>query len=68
MVPSEEELIDLLEVVRARRPPPPEPRECREPGDIAAEAFKLLRDGVDARDLVIALRRPAAEIATIYAE
>jgi len=27
-----------------------------------------LRDGVDVRDLVIALRRPAAEVAAIYAE
>src|SRR3954453_9539338 len=39
----------------ARRPPPPEPRDCRDPGELAAEAFKLLRDGADVRDLVIAL-------------
>src|SRR5262245_25714926 len=36
-----------VEGARARRPPPPEPRDCRDPGELAAEAFKLLRDGVD---------------------
>jgi hypothetical protein len=63
-------LFDPIEVetVRARRPPPPEPRECRDVGDLAAEAFKLLRDGVDVRDLVIALRRPASEVEALYAD
>jgi hypothetical protein len=57
-----------VEVVRARRSPPPVPRHCRDEGELAAEAFTLLRDGVDVRDVVIALRRPATEIAALYAE
>ena len=57
-----------VEAARARRPPPPEPRDCRDPGELAAEAFKLLRDGVDVRDLVIALRRPPGEIEALFAD
>lgn len=57
-----------VEAARARRPPAPEPRDCRGPGELAAEAFKLLRDGVDVRDLVIGLRRPPAEIEALYAD
>jgi hypothetical protein len=57
-----------VETARARRPPPPEPRDCRDPGELAAEAFQLLRDGVDIRDLVIALRRPPTEIEILYSD
>jgi hypothetical protein len=55
-----------VEVLRARQPAPPEPRECRDPGELAAEAFKFFRDGVDQRDVVIALKRPPQEIEQLY--
>jgi hypothetical protein len=55
-----------VEQARARRPPAPEQSERRDdPGELAAEAFKLLRDGVDVRDVVIALRRPPKEIEAV---
>jgi hypothetical protein len=57
-----------VETARAQRPPAPEPREFRDPGELAAEAFKLLRDGVNIRDRVIALPRPPTEIETLYAD
>jgi hypothetical protein len=57
-----------VEEASARRPPPPERVECREPGELAAEAFKLFRDGVDVRDAVIALRRPPVEVEALYAD
>jgi hypothetical protein len=57
-----------VEQARARRPPPSEPTESREPGDLAAETFRLLRDGVNIRDIVIALRRPPAEIEALHAD
>jgi hypothetical protein len=56
-----------VEQVRANRPLPPEPRTCADPGELAAEAFKLFREGVDVRDVVIALRRPPGEVAELYA-
>lgn len=55
-----------VEAIRASRPPPPEPRPCKDPGDLAAEAFKLFRDGVDVRDVVISLQRPPGEIWALY--
>lgn len=55
-----------VQALRARRPAPPEPCECRDPGELAAEAFKLFRDGVDQRDVVIALKRPPQEIEQLY--
>jgi hypothetical protein len=57
-----------VKALRARRPPPPEPRACRDPDQVGAEAFLLFRDGVDARDVVIALKRPPREIAMFYAD
>jgi hypothetical protein len=33
---------------------------------LAAEAFKLFRDGVAQRDVVIALKRPPKEIGQLY--
>lgn len=52
-----------VEALRTLRPPPPPTRgETLDPGDLASEAFKLLRDGVEARDIVIALRRTPEEI------
>ena len=57
-----------VEEARARRPPPPERVVCCEPGELAAEAFKLFRDGVDVRDAVIALRRPPAEVEALSAD
>ena len=35
---------------------------------MAAEAFKLFRDGADVRDAVIALRRTPAEVETLYTD
>jgi hypothetical protein len=55
-----------VEAVRARRPPPPEARMCKDAGEIGAEAFKLFRDGVDVRDVVISLQRPPGEIWALY--
>jgi hypothetical protein len=57
-----------VEVARARRPPQPDPRECGDAGELAAETFKFLRDGVDIRDVVIALRRPTKEIEALYVD
>jgi predicted transcriptional regulator len=56
-----------VESVRSRRPPAPEPRECHDAGELAAEAFKLFRDGVDQRDVLIALKRSPQEIEGLYA-
>lgn len=55
-----------VEALRLRRPPPPETRACRDLGELGAEAFKLFRDGVDVRDVVISLQRPPAEIWALY--
>jgi hypothetical protein len=57
-----------VEEVRARRPRPPESIECREPGELAAETFRLFRDGVDVRDVVIAVRRPPTEIEALHTD
>jgi hypothetical protein len=57
-----------VETARAQRPAPPEPRDCRDAGELAAEAFRLLRDGIDIRDLVIALRRPPREVEVLHAD
>jgi hypothetical protein len=55
-----------VQALRERRPGPPEPRECANDGDVAAESFKLFRDGVDQRDAVIALKRAPHEIEQLY--
>jgi hypothetical protein len=55
-----------VEAFRARRPPPPETRRCEDSGELGAEAFMLFREGVDVRDVVIALRRPPEEIWALY--
>lgn len=39
-----------------------------DPVELAAEAFRLLREGVDVRDVVIALRWPPKEIEALYAD
>lgn len=57
-----------VEEVRARRPPPPEKVDSLGPGELAAAAFKLFRDGVDVRDAVIALARQPAEVEALYAD
>ena len=57
-----------VEEVRARRPPPPEEVQCLGPGELAAAAFKLFRDGVDVRDAVIALQRLPTEVEALYAD
>ncbi len=55
-----------VEAVRVRRPPPPETHPCKDSGALGAEAFKLFRDGVDVRDVVISLQRPPGEIWALY--
>jgi hypothetical protein len=62
-------LFDPEEVDRVltSRPPPAEPRPRDAPGQLAAEAFKLFRDGIDPRDAVICLERPPAEVEELYA-
>jgi hypothetical protein len=57
-----------VEEARGRRPPPPDCVECPGPGELAAEAFKLFREGVDVRDAVIALRRPPTVVEVLYAD
>jgi hypothetical protein len=57
-----------VEALRSSRPAPPEPRACTEAGELASEAFKMFRDGVDVRDVVIALKKPPDEIETLYAQ